>query len=106
MQMRRLGNTGVQLSALGFGCMGSVGWYGERNDEEARATLLEAIDRGINHFDTAASYQSGGNERFLGETIKGRRDQLFIATKYGITRDASGGLIIDNKPESLISACD
>jgi aryl-alcohol dehydrogenase-like predicted oxidoreductase len=94
------------VSAIGFGCMGSVGWYGERNDDEARATLLEAIDRGVNHFDTAASYQGGDNERFLGAAIKGRRDRLFIATKYGITRNADGGLVIDNRPESLQQACD
>lgn len=106
MQIRSLGRTGVQLSAIGFGCMGSVGWYGERNDDEARATLLDAIDRGINHFDTAASYQGGENERFLGATIKGRRDRVFIATKYGITRRPDGTLVIDNRPASLQQACE
>jgi aryl-alcohol dehydrogenase-like predicted oxidoreductase len=106
MQRRALGKTGVRLSALGFGCMGSVGWYGVRNDEEARATLLQAADRGIDHFDTAASYQGGENERFVGATLKSRRDQVSIATKYGITRNAAGGLIIDNKPASLRSACE
>jgi aryl-alcohol dehydrogenase-like predicted oxidoreductase len=106
MQMRKLGSTGVQLSAIGFGCMGSVGWYGERDDDEARATLLEAIERGITHFDTAASYQGGENERFLGATVKAHRDRLFIATKYGITRTPEGKLVIDNKPESLQQACD
>jgi aryl-alcohol dehydrogenase-like predicted oxidoreductase len=106
IQMRSLGRTGVQLSAIGFGCMGSVGWYGERNDVEARATLLEAIDRGVNHFDTAASYQGGENERFLGAAIKGRRDRVFIATKYGITRRADGTLVIDNRPASLQQACE
>src|SRR5690606_27192859 len=98
MQTRRLGNSGVRVSALGFGCMGLVGWYGERNDEEARATLLEAIDRGIDHLDTAASYQAGENERFVGSVIKGRRDRVFLATKYGITRRADGSLLIDNRP--------
>jgi aryl-alcohol dehydrogenase-like predicted oxidoreductase len=106
MQMRSLGNTGVRLSALGFGCMGLVGWYGQRDDEEARATLLEAIDRGINHFDTAASYQGGDNERFVGAALKHKREQLFVATKYGITRNVEGGLVIDNRPESLRSACE
>lgn len=106
MQTRRLGNSGVRVSALGFGCMGLVGWYGERNDEEARATLLEAIDRGIDHLDTAASYQAGENERFVGSVIKGRRDRVFLATKYGITRRADGSLLIDNRPEALRAACD
>src|ERR1700761_3097147 len=104
MQQRPLGRTGVQLSALGFGCMTLIGWYGTRNDEEARATLLSALDQGVTHLDTAASYQAGENERFVGATIRGRRAGLFLATKSGITRTAAGGLVIDNQPESLRTA--
>lgn len=104
MQQRPLGATGVQLSALGFGCMTLIGWYGTRNDEEARATLLAALDRGVTHLDTAASYQLGENEKFVGATIRGRREQLFLATKYGITRNAAGQLVIDNRPGSLRQA--
>lgn len=94
----------MQLSALGFGCMTLIGWYGTRNDEEARATLLSALDQGVTHLDTAASYQLGENEKFVGATIRGRRDSLFIATKYGITRNAAGQLVIDNQPVSLRQA--
>ena len=104
MQQRPLGGTGVQLSALGFGCMTLIGWYGTRNDEEARATLLSALDQGVTHLDTAASYQLGENEKFVGATIRGRRDGLFLATKYGITRNAQGQLVIDNQPGSLRDA--
>lgn len=104
MQQRALGRTGVQLSALGFGCMTLIGWYGTRDDAEARATLLSALDRGITHLDTAASYQQGENEKFVGATIRGRRDGLFLATKYGITRNAQGQLVIDNQPGSLREA--
>ena len=104
MQQRPLGSTGVRLPALGFGCMTLIGWYGKRNDEEARATLLEAIDRGVTHLDTAASYQQGDNEKFIGAAIRGRRDGLFLATKYGITRNAQGQLVIDNRPGSLREA--
>jgi aryl-alcohol dehydrogenase-like predicted oxidoreductase len=104
MQQRPLGATGAQLSALGFGCMTLIGWYGTRNDEEARATLLSALDQGITHLDTAASYQLGENEKFVGATIRGRRDSLFMATKYGITRNAAGQLVIDNQPLSLRQA--
>jgi aryl-alcohol dehydrogenase-like predicted oxidoreductase len=105
MQTRQLARTGERISALGFGCMGLVGWYGERNDAEARATLLAALDSGVRHLDTAASYQLGENERFVGATIRGRRDEVFIATKYGINwRD--GQLTIDNKPESLVASCE
>jgi aryl-alcohol dehydrogenase-like predicted oxidoreductase len=104
MQQRPLGRTGVQLSALGFGCMTLIGWYGTRDDEEARATLLAALDQGVTHLDTAASYQQGENEKFVGATIRGRREGLFLATKYGITRNAQGQLVIDNQPGSLREA--
>jgi aryl-alcohol dehydrogenase-like predicted oxidoreductase len=95
-----------RLPSLGFGCMGLVGWYGTRNDEEARATLLEALDRGITHLDTASSYQNGENERFVGATIRGRREGVFLASKYGIGRNAAGAVVIDNKPESVRAAVD
>ena len=106
MQTRVLGNTGERLSAMGFGCMGLVGWYGTRNDTEARATLLEAIDRGINHLDTAAGYQNGDNERFVGSCIHGRRDEVFLATKYGISRMADGTFVADNRPEAIQASCE
>ena len=106
MLRRSLGRTGVQLPALGFGCMGLVGWYGTRDDTEARATLLEALDRGINHLDTAASYQNGENERFVGACIRGRRESVFLATKYGITRAPDGTVQADNRPEALRAAVD
>jgi aryl-alcohol dehydrogenase-like predicted oxidoreductase len=104
MQTRPLGKTGERLSALGFGCMGLVGWYGTRDDSEARATLLGAIDRGITHLDTASSYQLGDSERFVGATIRTRRNGLFLASKFGITRTADGTLVIDNRPASLRTA--
>jgi aryl-alcohol dehydrogenase-like predicted oxidoreductase len=106
METRLLGRTGEHLSAVGFGCMGLVGWYGSRNDAEARATLLEAIDRGMNHLDTAASYQNGDNEKFVGSLIRDRRDSVFLATKYGITRTPEGVLKIDNRPESIRASVD
>jgi aryl-alcohol dehydrogenase-like predicted oxidoreductase len=105
MQTRQLGRTGERISALGFGCMGLVGWYGERNDAEARATLLAALDSGVTHLDTAASYQLGENEKFVGAAVRGRRDEVFIATKYGINW-REGKLSIDNKPESLVASCE
>lgn len=86
--------------------MGLIGWYGERDDAEARATLLAAIDSGMNHLDTAASYQQGENERFVGQLIRDRRERVFLATKYGITRTPEGVLRIDNRPESLRASCE
>jgi aryl-alcohol dehydrogenase-like predicted oxidoreductase len=102
---RPLGRTAARASAIGFGCMGLVGWYGKRDDAEARATLLDAIDRGMNHLDTAAAYQLGDNERFVGALIRDRRERVLLATKYGITREG-GTMRIDNRPESLRSACE
>jgi aryl-alcohol dehydrogenase-like predicted oxidoreductase len=102
---RAFGSTGRQFAPLGFGCMTLVGWYGERNDAEASATLLAACDLGIVHFDTASNYQDGASERFVGEvlgdTLRARREQFFIASKYGVLRDAAGAISADNRPESL-----
>jgi aryl-alcohol dehydrogenase-like predicted oxidoreductase len=103
MQTRPLGKTGERVSALGFGCMGLVGWYGERDDAEAQATLLAALDSGVTHLDTAASYQVGENEKFVGATIKGRREEVFLATKYGIAWK-DGALTIDNQPQAVAAS--
>jgi len=103
---RELGRTGERLNALGFGCMGLVGWYGTRDDAEARATLLEAADAGIVHFDTAASYQLGDNERFVGEVLKPLRQRLFIATKCGLARNTAGAPVADNRPDTIRSSCE
>lgn len=103
---RPLGRTGTQVSAVGFGCMGLVGWYGTRNDEESRATLLEAVDCGVNHFDTAASYQIGENERFVGEILRPFRNRIFLASKCGLARGASGTAQVDNRPETIRASLD
>jgi len=105
MLTRPLGKTGARVSALGFGCMGLVGWYGERDDAEAEATLLGAIDAGATHLDTAASYQLGENEKFVGAVIRQRRREVFLASKCGILW-REGALTIDNKPESIRASCD
>jgi aryl-alcohol dehydrogenase-like predicted oxidoreductase len=106
--IRTFGPTGRALPPLGLGCMALVGWYGERNDAEARATLLEACERGVVHFDTASIYQDGANERFVGEVLRerlrGARERFFIASKFGMLRDASGRVAADNRPESLRQA--
>lgn len=105
LPLRAFGATATRQPALGFGCMGLIGWYGQRDDAEARATVQEALERGLVHFDTAASYQDGANERFIGTLLASRRRNLFIATKYGITRQG-GDLVIDNAPAALRRACD
>ena len=106
MHTRTLGATGEQVGAIGLGCMGMVGWYGERDDAEARATIDRALELGMNHLDTAAVYQDGDNERFVGECIGGRRDQVFLATKCGLQRTADGRTSADNRPETIRRSCD
>ncbi len=106
MQYREFGGTGERVSAIGLGCMGMVGWYGERDDAEARATIDRAFELGITHLDTAAIYQDGANERFVGECISGRREKVFLATKCGIARNPEGGLIVDTRPDTIRSSCD
>ena len=108
MTTRMFGSTGRALPPLGLGCMALVGWYGERDDDEARATVLEACERGVAHFDTASIYQDGANERFVGEVLREplrrQRDRFFIASKFGMLRDATGQVAADNRPQSLRKA--
>lgn len=106
MQQRELGCSGERLPALGLGCMGMVGWYGERDDAEALATLDRALELGVTHLDTAAVYQNGDNERFLGSWLHGRRDRVFLATKCGMARGADGRPAIDGRPAAIERSCE
>jgi aryl-alcohol dehydrogenase-like predicted oxidoreductase len=106
LHTRPLGDSGARVSSIGFGCMGLVGWYGNRDDEESRATLLEALDSGLTHFDTAASYQLGENERFVGPILRPFRDRVLVASKCGLTRGADGAAAADNRPGTIVASCD
>lgn len=106
MKQRQLGSTGTAVPAIGLGCMGLVGWYGARDDAEARATLDRALELGVTHLDTAAVYQDGDNERFIGQWLRGRRERVFLATKCGMARGPDGRLGVDGRPATIIRSCD
>ena len=103
---RPVGQSSTRISPIGFGCMGLVGWYGTRDDDEARATLRAAVDAGVDHFDTAASYQAGETETFIGRELAPFRNRLFIATKCGLSRSPDGGAKVDNRPETIRTSCE
>src|SRR6266849_8810898 len=108
MRKVRLGSQGAIVSRMGLGCMGMSEFYGERNDEESAATILRALELGIDFLDTADTYGIGDNEELIGKTIRGRRDEVFLATKFANIRkkDDPTYRVISGKPEYVASACD
>ena len=108
MQTRTLGRNGPQVSALGLGCMGMSAFYGAHDDAESIATIHHALERGFNLLDTADMYGPHTNEVLVGRAIKGRREQAFVATKFGIVLDPGNPQArgIDGRPEYVRAACD
>ena len=108
MLRRPLGKTGTTVSAIGLGCMGMSEFYGPGDDQQSLATLATALEQGIDFVDTADMYGLGHNEELLGRFLKGRRERVVLATKFGIVRnpDAPTARRIDNSPQYVPQACD
>jgi aryl-alcohol dehydrogenase-like predicted oxidoreductase len=104
--MRTLGRNGPLVSAIGLGCMGLSGVYGDADDAASEALIHRALDAGVNHLDSSDMYGWGHNETLLGRAIKGRRDQVFLTTKFGQVKREGGGNGVDGSPAHVEQACE
>jgi aryl-alcohol dehydrogenase-like predicted oxidoreductase len=105
-ERRRLGKDGPEVSAIGLGCMSLSGVYGKSDDAAGVALIHRAIELGVDHFDSSDMYGWGQNEDLLGQALKGRRDGVVIATKFGQTRRPGGANGVDGSPAYVAQACE
>jgi aryl-alcohol dehydrogenase-like predicted oxidoreductase len=107
MKTRKLGQQGLEVSALGLGCMGMSDFYAGRDEAESVATINLALDRGVTFLDTADMYGVGANEELVGRVVRERREWVVVATKFGIVRGANGDArAINGRPDYVREACD
>jgi aryl-alcohol dehydrogenase-like predicted oxidoreductase len=106
MEQRRLGTQGLTVSALGLGCMGMSHSYGPADEDEAVATLRRAVELGVTLFDTANAYGRGHNEQLVGRVLADHRDQVAVATKFGIVGQRDGRMLVDGSPAYVQACCE
>ena len=112
METVTIGKSALQSSAIGLGCMGMSEFYGERDDAQSMRTLERAFAIGVSHYDTSNVYGRGHNEELLGRFLKGKRDQVMVASKFGVVRDPDGpqgstyDRAIDNSPAYMRTCCE
>src|SRR3954452_11035284 len=105
-ERRKLGKAGPPVSAISLGCMSLSGVYGTSDDKAGIALIQRAVDLGVDHFDSSDMYGWGQNEELLGRALKGRRNGVVIATKFGQTRQPGGANGVDGSPSYVVQACD
>lgn len=107
MKTRILGNSGIAVSAIGFGCMGMSDFYGKSNDVASLALLEKALELGVNFWDTADMYGVGHNEMLIAQVLRRHRDEITIATKFGNMRRIDGAQLgVNGTPAYVKAACD
>jgi len=106
LEHRAIGRGGLSASAIGLGCMSLSGIYGAADDAVSEDLIHHAIDRGIDHFDSSDMYGWGHNESVLGRALKGRRDRVVLATKFGQVRREGQGNGVDGSPQHVMQACE
>jgi aryl-alcohol dehydrogenase-like predicted oxidoreductase len=106
MEQRKVGHSTLRVSALGLGCMSMSGTYGKSEDPRSIAVVHRALDLGVNHLDSSDMYGWGHNEELIGRALRGRRDRVILATKFGQVRSPDGASHVDGRPQYVFQACD
>ena len=106
MERRKLGASPLEATAIGLGLMSMSGIYGNASDDESISVIHHALERGINHLDSADMYGWGHNEQLLGRALKGRREGVLVTTKFGQTKAADGRQGVNGRPEYVMQACE